>query len=318
MRFLRSLSKVVTCLKFNPMTKTLYASFAILVILLASSCQKEVSSSNRPDTPTTAGDTTQLLKYYEIDSIPGEAPDTSLIITFSYDAAGRLIEDDVVFSTDPLANSNLFEMDQYFYQNADTLPYKHHYYSIEGADPNNLFLDTFFYTYNSTGTLVADSIFTVNGTNPIYAWKNTYDYQAGYIIRHTTDTTSITDTIYQTYQGGNLTSQDNTLYSPGNAPVINNFVYSYDNHPNPFNITGYTKTRFIAYFEDDSYNTPQKNNPVSCSQSFTSGGIVSTNNIQYSYSYKTNGYPSVVYIVYPGTNGNETRYVKGIFEYGIR
>lgn len=300
------------------MNKALYTIIAAATFLIFASCQKEFSSSNRPATPLIPGDSTLLVKYYEIDSIPGEQPDTSLIVKFTYDDAGRLTENYVVFSNDPVANSNLFELNQYFYNGTDTLPNKYTYLSMEGASPDNLFKDTFFYAYNSAGNVIADSILTYNGTNPLYSWRNGYEYQTGYIIRTLTDTSNRIDTIYQTYQNSNLTSQANTRHDPNIGDNLYSFTYSYDNHPNPFYITAYVKTRFIADYEDDSYSTPQKNNPLSGSQSFTSGGMVSTNDIQYSYIYKANGYPSLVYIVYPGTNGGETRYVKGIFEYSSR
>lgn len=300
------------------MNKLLNTFLITSILLIFSNCQKEVSSSNRPTTPTTPDDSTLLVKYYEVDSVPGEQPDTSLIVKFTYDAARRLTQDYVVFSTDPADNVNLFELDQYFYNNTDTLPYKYIYYSIEGVNPDNTFIDTFFYTYNTAGNVIADSILTYNGTNPLYAWKNQYDYQTDYIIRTTTDTVIRVDTVNQTFQNSNLTRQVNTKYDPYNGTKMYDFTYSYDNHPNPFCIPAYAKTRFIADFEDDSYSTPQKNNPLSEAQSYTYSGVTSANIIQYTYAYKANGYPSVVYIVYSGTNGNETRYVKGIFEYSSR
>jgi hypothetical protein len=282
------------------------------LLALQTGCQKDVSS-NRPSTPLAPGDTTLLVKYSEIDSVSGQVF-TGFIMKFTYDAQSRLTENYVVFSNDPVDNANHFELVRYFYNGIDTLPYKNINYSTEGTQ-SSTFIDTVFYFYDMGGNLISDSNLTYNGTNPLYSWKNQYSYQAGYILRTTIDTTTQTDTIYQTFQNNNLIHEKHIYYQPLNGWSLSEYNRTYDNNPNPFYIPAYYKTRVTLV--NESYLISQKNNPLAMSGSLTRLGVVyPEGTVQYSYTYKPNGYPSMVSVVQD--QGIDTLFIKGVFEYGVR
>lgn len=314
------------------MNKVLPAAFLLLTLLVFSNCQKEITLAETPSVPIppTVGDSTLLVKYFEVDSIPGAAPDTSKIIVFGYDAQKRLASIYITFTTDSVENLTFYETFTYLYHGGDTLPYKMMKAFREGPDTLNFTFDTdtAYYTYNAAGKLIADSTRKNERSNfgeKRYYTKKTFSYFTGFtLVSGMNDYNTVVqpslDSLAYTTSGNNISSLTVNNYTlPGmQSTALFSFSLTYDNHVNPFY---YLPALHVIspYFEYEGgpVTTLQPNNAATISQNDIAAGVVLNETI--SYSYSSNGYPSKLYSTQNSSAaGSTTRYYKGIFVYGLR
>lgn len=314
------------------MYKVFPPALFIFTLFLFSGCQKEITVTETPTVPITptVGDSTLLLKYMEVDSIPGSLQDTSKIVQFGYDAQKRLTSVYSTFTTNPVDNLTFYEKYTYQYNGADTLPARMMKEFREGADTLNFTFnrDTAYYTYNTAGKLIADSTRKNErnnfGEKRYYSTKK-FSYFTGYtLVAGSTDyntTVEVSlDSLAVTTSGNNITSLTVHNYSlPGmQSTALFSFSFTYDNHVNPFfYLPGMHSIAPYFEYEGGPVNTLQPNNALTISQNDIGAGV--TINESITYSYKSNGYPSTLYSTQNSSSaGSTTRYYKGIFVYGLR
>lgn len=307
----------------------------LIILILAStaffvSCQKEYSPEGdivtTPRPPVPGG--TLLTQYLEIDSVPGASPDTTTVLKLEYDAQHRLIS--LFAFNSATASVTLAFYEKYFYQynGLDTLPSRVIYELREEDATSNLNTakDTSYYTYNAAGKLILDSA-SRNHSSSLgssrYFTKSEYSYFNGFFVLKKTDndggtiTQSLDSVFVTTGSNNNLTALRSANYTlPDTMPDYNySSSFSYDNHPNPFNLAALYSTIPLVEFESTAISLFQKNNPVNISQTSSYSGPT-TENI--TYTYNANGYPAVFYSTYTSDDGTgtiETRYYKAVFGY---
>lgn len=268
--------------------------FALLSVLVLSSCQKEVDS-NLPN--SIQSDSSFLDKIIAFDTTLPAGADTVDKMVFSYDNTKRVSK--VTDSYGPgLPGSSISD---FFYAGNDTLPNK----QISREIYTGLwdYTDTTFYIY-SNGVIAKDSTITKDNTNGVlgalvreYTVSGTtvnknlreYNYTAGNYVLAFSNSSSMT--VVNT--GGNLITQ--TLVSGTNT--FQSVQATYDNKPNPI-----PKALKVKYPEAD---TPdwlgwllQKNNPSQV-QYQEMGGPPETE--VYVYTYRSDGYP--LKFTYSSTSG---------------
>lgn len=297
----------------------------ILAVVVFTSCQREFRPVDTPVIPV-PGDGVLLTKYMEIDSVPGAAPDTSTIVTLQYDAQKRLVTLNSFYSTDPAENLIHYEKFVYQYNGTDTFPSRMIYEFKEG-NPGSDFnsqKDTSYYSYNAEGKLLTDSTARNSSSNfgsSHYYTKTAYTYYSDFLIVHRTDENNGSidqrfDTVTVTSSNNNLSSLSAASYSlPDSSQLFSyNSLFSYDNHSNPFhNIPALYPTVQVFDFESGPISLLQKNNAVTISQNSSYNG---TSMETITYSYNSNGYPSVFFSTFIATGVNtETRFYKAVFVY---
>lgn len=314
------------------MYKVSTAVLFIFTLFLFSSCQKEITSTETPTVPISPviGDSTLLLKYLEVDSIPGALQDTSKIVQFGYDAQKRLTSVYLTFTTDAVDNLNFYEKYTCQYNGADTLPARMMREFREGSDTLNFTFnrDTAYYTYNIAGKLISDSTRKNERNNfgeKRYYITKKFSYFTGYtLVAGSNDYNGSVelslDSLAYTTSGNNTTSLNVHNYSlPGmQSTALFSFSFTYDNHVNPFHyLPGMHSIAPYFEYEGGPVNTLQPNNATIISQNDIRAGV--TINESIAYSYKNNGYPSTFFSTQNSSSfGSTTRNYKGIFVYGLR
>lgn len=298
--------------------------FALTVFVFAS-CQRDFSPLDNPVTPPVTDDSTLLVKYVQLDSVASGQFDTSFIMDYSYDNMKRMT---ALYASEPSTGSYYRSFGLY-YNNTDTLPYKiTGIESYSGTTVSQTF-DTTFFTYNSSGLVETDSVtikeIDSSGTTYRHGAKH-YSYSSGKIIINKSGVYSKasfgipeTDSILITTQNGNIVTQSIFTYDSTtiSIPSSNDFAGTFDNNPNPFYlIRGFSATSPYVEVDIDIIQVLQKNN---CTRSFQSNGSGWQNLKTATYSYRSNGYPSVSYLVNSDTSTTGSiLYSKGIYTYGHR
>lgn len=290
--------------------------FTAIIIFLFASCQKQFTADETPVNPAT-GDSTLLVKYFEVDSLLGGVIDTTLVAKYTYDANKRLTAIFTVFSNNPASNAIFFEEVKFLYNGVDTFPYKVTSWNQAGSLPDDINKDTTFCFYNGSARLIKDSTISYEGTDTAVIKKNEYTYATGYIIRKHIGIFENIDTVFQTFANNDLTRQITTDYDNA-SQTLYDFTFMYDDHPNPFNITAINTLDFIANADAAIHSTPQRNNRTSIMYVYSpQNASTETTTILANYVYKANGYPSSTSQTY-GIDGSTERNYKGFFEYAPR
>jgi hypothetical protein len=258
--------------------KKLFQLTIILIIIGTVSCRK-TKTSNNPSTNV------PLLTQYVLLDTTVTAPNDTLVLTkLVYDNSKRVIQ--MLHYEYPSSVAVLTQSFSFYYNNADTTPYKLVYYENIGGNSGS---DTVYYFYaGATNTVIADSTVSPGSTT-----TNKYAYSNNIVIRNQVimdpGVSSYTDTFYQTKSNGNIISQVDTLYHNSQV-IIQNFSYQFDSHPNPL----YKPYIPITVLEEDGLNESpqQRNNYTSINEYSNDGGssIDATNTIC-SFTYGVNGYP---------------------------
>jgi hypothetical protein len=263
------------------MKKVFQPAIILLLIIILTSCRKTntggTSSTNAP-----------LLKQYVILDTNSTIPnDTLVFLDFTYDNSKRITQMLHYEYPNPSYVLTLVESFSFFYNNADTLPYKLVVFENENGTSGT---NTVYYSYAGTSnTITEDS--TVSPSLVItnkYAYTNNTVIRNQAIVRNGTLSDSYIDTFYQTRSNGNIISQLDTLYHNGQT-IIQSFTYQFDNHPNPL----YKTYPPVAVLEEDGLNESpqQKNNYTSVNEYSSNNGSTDVTNSLYSFSYSSNGYP---------------------------
>ncbi len=301
---------------------------AICFIALAS-CQKELSFNNTTNPPTVATkDSSYLFKIYDI-YFDGVVSDTLDLLTYTYDNTKR-----VVFLTDTSTDSNgtyLYFKTQYFYNSADTIPYKSIYYDYYPTSTYT-YLDTTtsFFFYNALGQKIKDSIIDnfqdLNsgfikdiivcnykyGNSKIYGFtKATLFYSGGGTIagENVTDTATL-DT------KGNITNNVKYSYDATGASIRKVVsTITYDANPSPFaKLSNFKSYRIFPNGETFLFNEfYQYNNRLHTTEITTSTpNSIFDEDYTGAYKYRSNGYIQEIYATDTSTPGS---YEKAVFIY---
>ncbi len=270
--------------------KVYLSGFVVLFFVVAfSSCQKEIDDS-LPNNVT--NDSTVLWKYVVIDTTLSAGLDTLEVHYFEYDNQKRLtrlidsLREDT--SSSPAYTSSL--VTDFFYNGNETLPYKSMGLQKDGTDRR---WDTTYFSFQN-GLVSLDSAriqisnvtgitwgiitrsFTVSGTT-ITMTEKFYSYT------NPIPSCVSNSTVLQTYSNGNIISANGT--TTGCVTGSGNVQMNYDNKPNPFysTIPVHYPTTGFSFVEG---NNNQKNNMTEENSTAF--------HTQRSYSYRSNGLPSVV------------------------
>lgn len=151
--------------------------FLSLLIVLSWSCQQEPDDM-LPDTdPGTPADSTLLYKFCEIDETLPAGADTTSTMLYSYDNQKRIKRKEY---TDHTSTLPFRVIDDYFYQGADTLPYKAIWWATES---NFIYIDTIFYTY-ANGVVAKDSSISYEPTGMHTVSVETYAISGDNVLAH--------------------------------------------------------------------------------------------------------------------------------------
>jgi hypothetical protein len=285
------------------------AGFLMVVSFIAgfSSCQKEIDWS-LPN--TTTSDSTVLWKYVVLDTTLTTGLDTLEVYYFEYDSQkrlGRIRE----YSREDTSSSPAYpysHISDFSYNGNETRPFKRLETFIQGADNQ---WDTTYFSYQN-GLVSQDSSriqisdvfgitwgiithsFAVNGTT-VTSTEKFFSY-----INPNPSCVS-NSTVLQTYSNGNISSENST--TTGCVTGSGNDQLTYDNKANPF-YSAVPVHYPITGFSMVEGNNNQKNNMTE--------EISAAFHTQRTYSYRSNGLPSVVIvndILFPGSS------YKGLYYY---
>jgi hypothetical protein len=278
--------------------KKLLPAVLALASLYIISCQKETTPETPIDPPAVIADSNFVSRLYVVDSV-GVMEDTFETMSFTYDNLKRMntMSDSINVTHGPWIP---FAKHTYFYNGADTLPYKFYKTVTEDDERDTI---TVFYYYNTSGQRIKDSSYRLTYHNipgstehhQVWTTVETYDYQAGKIYGKSTENikyyytngttsssmTNISDTA--TVTAGNITA---SVHNRGNEHTVMNITY--DNRPSvysPFNI----RSNYLLL--PDGY--PQlfslsKNNPL-VMNNVTTGGLYYTRSWNYFYTFLPDG-----------------------------
>jgi hypothetical protein len=294
--------------------KFLFAILSIIIIL--SSCQKEISIENIPNPNPNPGvltaDSNYLSKIY-YTYFDGVSLDTIDIFSYTFDNNKRVVL--LTDTSDYTGPNHLYSRTQYFYNAADTLPYK----SIRFEHHNTLgveYIDTTttFIFFNTSGQKIKDSVISQFQNLSTYVNKEIAVHQYTY---SPLKIYGATKTILFYTLGGSLNDNDvtdtATLDAKGN--IISNIknrynaaslsvekvvsTLTYDANPSPFAHL----TNFKAYMVFPSGETlleefVQKNNRLHTTEitsSPFSTGRFYEEDYTGQYLYRPDGYPKEIY-----------------------
>lgn len=208
--------------------KNLLFVFIGAIALYLSACQKEYSPSgidpNPTPTPlpTPSVDSNYLDKLYSLYD-DGSGLDTQIISTLHYDANKRVVSiiDSITKPLTPWMSYN------YYYNGADTIPYKSIFINSENqADPDSV---THYFFYNTQGQKIKDSVKSVYSGTSYFKVQN-ISYAPGKIY-------GITDASRDTASldaNGNILLNKHYILSGSTYKLDVTSIYTYDSHPHPF------------------------------------------------------------------------------------
>lgn len=292
----------------------------ITMIFFFNSCKKEPSTDLPPGTVDTSKNNvdTLLYKFIEIDTTKLAGLDTMVQIEYSYDLKKRISQiKQYVFD---IINQNglpRLSSTKFIYAGNDGLP------SIRVTEQSSTFpasLDTTFLFYNSGSSLSKDSTRLILDTSPGYSYVRKQEY-----LYNVNQTTVIRTDYYTTPISVTTTTITSKYTSGGNVALyhsVNNYQsnvdqnFTYDNHPNPFNIKGtigyivLTDLSGLTVFT----NMGSINNFTSLDNLYVDYAAHIYNSYSFSYIYRSNGFPESVYF-YESTPGSEKFLKKGLYFY---
>jgi hypothetical protein len=251
----------------------------ILIVLFA--CKKDT----QPNDVSNTEDTILLTSFFGLDTTQMAPNDTIFKYHIQYDNLNRVIS---LTSKDYINGVfDTFYISKFVYNGNDTLPVKISNIITEGGPA---FYDTTFYTYNSNGTLLSDSLIfiRVDHTTPPEGITRRYTYVPNGV--YTQETQYYDNSLESSFsyifdiikQNGNIISQRDTL---AQGVFGEHFTVSYDNHPNPISVI-YPVSPYLELMWELPFHT-QKNNMTE----FNYDGWPGVFNKMF-YTYLSNGYPS--------------------------
>lgn len=298
----------IPLLRFLPLITTLFIF----------SCQKEISDPSPlpPDNNPPIGDSNLLTRFAWVNM--DNPNDTIGIISIQYDNLNRA----TAITESELYNGTMDDfVVRYVYNGTDTLVQKYYFpYAISGTDTTWDYL-----TYNQFGEVISDTANLDNSSGAalnirftqtpfgysslrLYSSPN-YDYILHYIqYDGRKNILNEVDTIYSSLYS--LTDPSSTISS----------TYSFDNHPSPWHkvfpkrVTNlYQESGFFDEYCQVFFSGRIFNNNILTETTTVTGPI--NNNFdydnEYTYTYRSDGYPLVVTKVNHITNTT----LKGVYTY---
>lgn len=288
--------------------KLITAAFSLILVLLFSSCQKEldIDTGDTSQGQNGVNDSIYVSQYVELDTTEPSGFDTSFKYLFAYDGQKRIttIKEYNYFtgttSLDEITTEN------YFYTGSDTLPYK---LIILYADGSNILQgsDTVFLEYDNAGLVKTDSLRTTDFSGTHVMSVHYTPLSGGKYKLSGLGLTYDSIIINQTTINGNITGETINYYNGGTMSSSLGLARAYDNKPNPFyRIAIHYPTAFN--FSHTYFANEQKNNYAELTDndpSFPEHYLIN-------YEYRSDGYPLVSRLFDPG---NPADAFKGIFTY---
>lgn len=292
------------------MKKIHCALFATLVTIVIISCQKEFSVEGGTIiiSPTVL-DSNYLDTVYEFSTRTG-ITDTTAYYSYKYDAQKRVVSINWQWGDFLLPYQDSGSI-KYFYNGADSLPYKS--YMVTTYD-GMLVFDTLntFYTYDNSARLIKDSsVASDRGTaSPYYRvrqYLNLYNYAAGKITRQSSDLPIIEPTPIAyppTYMldtaiidaNQNPVTTVNYISRNNNTSFVkdHDIIIGYDNKPSPYyKLNIFNSSCPIPALDQTFFlNYTGKNNYINYT---TGSSTVVYTNVYFSNGYlKKTSYPSEI------------------------
>ena len=268
--------------------KRIFCYAVLCAAFFITGCTKELSEENgfapgsfTGGTGTTNNTSLTLLKTYVLL----EGTDTLEKHNYTYDNLGRSIRND---EFEYFGNVAKFRYTLFIsYDTNDTLQSRVLYYSYDLVN-NTVDSAKEFFFYDGSRRVIKDSI-TENTNTPMVYY---YDFLPGYINMTTNFNESLH--IYQTLSGGNITSEQDSVFVSGLYDSRATLTGSYDTHPNPFSRTELKRNVWfnVENAEQDYSKFPKKNNPADDTYFWPANG--SDVHYTYSYTYNAAGYPTLV------------------------
>lgn len=286
------------------------------------SCTKNNDITPDPVEPPEA-EGVLLKNIIKIDTTLVAPNDTISRFVFEYDNAGRMIKitENAYIPATGMFNTPSYNFN-FFYSGSDTIPSS----MLENAiayGTANLFRSRRFYSYNSQGRMLTDSVMDIGlNTNTTYYDSSVYSYRYQY------PATGFSTTNYSFYPDSDTTNYglqnqawdvNNNIILADNFTTPNTkFSFEYDNHINPLykcfppgnpKVDGdyaYPFTVGINFL-------PQKNNLSKIFlNTYDGGGVLISSNLvtQSIFTYKLNGLPETVRnISTPASSSNKYKYL---------
>lgn len=273
--------------------KILVFAFSFLLVLVISSCQRELDIDLGNDPPPPAiNDSIYLSKYIDFDTTQPPGLDTFSVYDFFYDIRKRITH---YTWRDPNSSTDQSGEVKYYYNGNDTLPYKMTQVSKENGIIG--LLDTIFYTYASSGKVSKDSMLSYFAvTNQLFSESamaytvngNNVTVQGHYTDYSTIPTTQqYFGTVNLTFSGGNIGLQVSSNHVTG----FDYFELAYDDKPNPFYRID---PHYPVYATMNNLSTDNpKNNFVSQNVGIGAGPGNIVAKYRTYYVYRSDGYPLV-------------------------
>ena len=276
--------KIVNCFVLTCLTTFIFFS-----------CSKD--ETNNSIVPSR--DSTTLIKLIDFDTTKISGDDTLRVYQYSYDDQRRLSNTKLIsYSSSGMPNRNFYTT--HYYNGNDSLPFKETETRSQAGFP-----DIIFTRYNNYvgGKLMHDSM--ISNIQPTIV--RNYTYEPGKIVVHsvTYDSPVYSEVrnIYTTKVNGNTIIQRDTF-----AGIANNFLFSYDNKPNPF--AGKPQSPFIEraapYYIPAMYpdEMPYERNNVTEVNQTTFYNF----HYKYFYEYNSDGYPVIARALLQNSNQHFKRF----------
>jgi hypothetical protein len=238
---------------------------------------------------------TLLSRYVVVYPGAGGMTDTGTILSFTYDSLKRnIIIDSKYF--DPEIGLLREYYAEFFYQGNSRMPYKKLLSTLIADASNYYVFDTIFYFFRDN-QLIRDSTVLTATSGQVISYTyfpdkllRQYNYYGPNIPAPHSDSAALE------FLNGNITRQ----VGPVDYPVMHDYSFMFDNHPNPFY---YTQNKIVFRYTYPFYSYETfveeifaKNNATSIYE--IGYDIYSTNQV---YEYKVNGYPKKVSDPSPGS-----------------
>lgn len=287
------------------MKKINYITILSLIICTICSCQKESDSRNELPLPTSS-DSIYLDKIYITSG--SITIDTFETVTITYDAQKRVTSMVSSFSASSTITKRSYT---YSYIGSDTLPFKTTFYLEENSGKDTAIT---FHFYDATSRNLKDSSLTshfslISGNYSIRNIITNYTYDVGKKYAYGINEFPLSPTNnYIRKDTATVDANDNITLTKGYFPDFpgpgfvqrTNSVIAYDNKINPFRLLSNFKAhQQLPSGETLFFDYLPNNNITSTTE--TQGGS-SPLTTTYTYTYKTNGLPSVADVIFDGTD----------------
>ena len=270
----------------------------LFIILMISTILAACSKSDTTD--KTALTNMPLKKYILLDPGMSAPNDTLIVSVYAYDNLNRCTS---ITSNDYAAGETIIT--QNFYTGSGTA------IQSRKIDYGAGEFDWEYYTYNSAGQIIIDSIVTNIGNRSVYKYTVLSGNKFDMLMYNPTSGIPVLKASYlQTKDGANniVAEKDSSFFYSsflGNYDFRSESIISisYDGHPNPFYLV-YPKRLIDLEYENAAlddfyqyYSIPQTNNILEEQRSVNPSATgLQTYHNRYTYQYNADGYPASVNI----------------------